>query len=61
MTITAVANNYSSVNLSQDSILWTLWSLVKQMRNKKMIPSYQNNHSSATYFNDFIFFWYRQK
>ncbi len=50
MNLTATANGYSSVNLSQEGILWTLWPLAKPKRSSKV-----DSHVKTTYFNDLQF------
>ena len=50
MTLSAIANNYATVNLSQEGILWTLWPLVKPKRYTPV-----NSKIKTTYFNDFKF------
>ena len=45
--ISAIANGYSNVTLSQEGLLWTLWPLVKP---NKSVPK-----KMGTYFDDFTF------
>ncbi len=50
MTLTAVANNYSAVNLSQEGILWTLWPLAKPIHSSK-----KKSKIETSYFDNFQF------
>lgn len=43
----AIANNYASVTLSQEGLLWTLWPLVPKTK------TYQDSYFKSTYFNHF--------